>query len=100
MSRPIQIQALRVTLAALAFALLAACGPSPSGDAPAPKAAASASTPLTAEEQALQARLPDKVESDTTHAWVMDAILAVRVKVVVALIMQPTSVYASAPRPC
>ena len=75
MSRPIQVQALRVTLAALAFALLAACGPSPSGDAPAPKAAASASTPLTAEEQALQARLPDKVESDTTHAWVMDAIL-------------------------
>jgi putative intracellular protease/amidase len=55
--------------------LLAGCGPTPRSDAHVPKAAASASTPLTADEQALQARLPEKVEGDTTHAWVMDAIL-------------------------
>ena len=67
---------LSALLVAAAVALLAACGPAvqPEHHAP-PKAAASASTPLTADEQALQARLPEKVESDTTHAWVMDAIL-------------------------
>lgn len=75
MRPPFRIQALRAPLAALSFALMSACGPAPSGEAPPPKAAASATTPLTAAEQALQARLPDKVESDTTHAWLMEAIL-------------------------
>ena len=62
-------------LAALAAVLLAACGPAPTAEPRVSRPAASASTPLTAEEQALQARLPEKVDSDTTHAWVMDAIL-------------------------
>lgn len=63
-------------LALLCTWVLAACGPSgPTEPRAAPQPAATSSTPLTADEQALQAKLPEKVESDATHAWVMDAIL-------------------------
>lgn len=61
--------------AALLAASLAACGPTSQPDKRVPKAAAGTSTPLTAEEQAIAARLPDKVENDASHAWLMDAIL-------------------------
>ena len=63
-------------LALASALLLAACGQH--GDHPphaAPKAAAHANTPLTPEEQAIQAKLPEKVENDAAHAWMMDAIL-------------------------
>jgi transcriptional regulator GlxA family with amidase domain len=66
-----------LTALTLAFTVgLGACSRGPeSPPHPPTKAAADASTPLTAEEQALKARLPEKVDSDNTHAWVMDAIL-------------------------
>lgn len=65
---------LTMLLAAAALAL-AACQPAP----PAPPAssargAADISVKLTPEEEALKARLPDKVQG-ADHAWVMDAIL-------------------------
>lgn len=73
----------------LAIALAASgCGPSPTPTATtaatptAPAAAASRAgaapdggPPMTAEEAAIAARLPEKVENDATHAWIMDAIL-------------------------
>ena len=59
---------------ALVFGL-AACGPAPQPKAPPTVAAANASTPLTAEEKAVEAQLPEKVANDHTHSWVMDAIL-------------------------
>ena len=80
MKRPVpasvRARSMAAMLSAALAALLAACGPSAHTEShAAPKPSATASTPLTADEQALQARLPEKVESDTTHAWVMDAIL-------------------------
>lgn len=65
---------LTMLLAGAALAL-AACQPAP----PAPPAssargAADISVKLTPEEEALKARLPDKVQG-ADHAWVMDAIL-------------------------
>lgn len=65
---------LTMLLAGAALAL-AACQPAP----PAPPAssargAADVSVKLTPEEEALKARLPDKVQG-ADHAWVMDAIL-------------------------
>jgi transcriptional regulator GlxA family with amidase domain len=64
-----------VATTALVSTLLTGCGPALHTEAHFPKPAAAASSPLTAQEQALQARLPEKVDSDATHAWVMDAIL-------------------------
>ncbi len=67
---------LAITVATVLMLALAGCSRAPdAAPHPPPKVAASASSPLSAEEQALKARLPEKVENDSTHAWVMDAIL-------------------------
>ena len=61
-------------LAGGAFALgLAGCQP-PQAPAPQERPAAQVNLQLTAEEEALKAKLPDKVQG-SDHAWVMDAIL-------------------------
>lgn len=52
--------------------LLAACSPA---TPPPPRAAAASAPALTAEEQALLSRLPEKVEAGAQHDWIMDAIL-------------------------
>ena len=70
-----ELSCLRVLLFATLVLALAACSPAPSAPPQATVQAASASTPLTAEEEALQRQLPTKVSSDKDHAWLMDAIL-------------------------
>lgn len=68
---------------ALALALvLSACQPPAAPPAPPRTAAPVASDKLTPEEEALKARLPEKVENDASHAWVMDAILGKPRKVI------------------
>ena len=57
---------------ALLLALLAACHPA---EPPSRPVAASSPEVLTAEEQAIKAKLPEKVSNTHEHAWIMDAIL-------------------------